>query len=229
VTEYKDELGWYTMVNVKDVWHIDMVGRTSGERTGYATQKPEALLKRIIESCTSEGDLCADFFCGSATMPAVCEKTGRKWIACDEGALAIAASQKRLSEADFTILTADEKIRGRSGRLECAVDITAAGVSDSSIAEIKIINYAPPMRSLPLGKDMKDVVRDVKAKDPLQLIDFWSVDFSFDGAVHRPDQCFCKGKGVIETRCRKIIREEGSISIRAIDIFGNVTEKIVEL
>ncbi|MCI2063079.1 MAG: site-specific DNA-methyltransferase [Eubacteriaceae bacterium] len=229
VKEYKDELGWYTMVNVKDVWRIDMVGRTAGERTGYATQKPEALLTRIIESCTAEGDLCADFFCGSATMPAVCEKTGRKWIACDEGALAIAASQKRLSDADFTILTDDEKLRGKSGRLECAVDITAAGVSDSSIAEIKIIDYAPPMRSLPLGREMKDVVRDVKAKDPLQLIDFWSVDFSYDGAVHRPDKCFCKGKGVIETKCSRIIREQGSISIRAIDIFGNVTEKIVEL
>ena len=65
VKEYKDELGWYTMVNKKDVWQIDMVGRTSSERTGYATQKPEALLRQILDSCTEEGDLCADFFCGS--------------------------------------------------------------------------------------------------------------------------------------------------------------------
>ena len=40
VKEYKDELGWYTMVTMKDVWNVDMVGRTSSERTGYATQKP---------------------------------------------------------------------------------------------------------------------------------------------------------------------------------------------
>lgn len=65
VKEYKDEAGWYTMVNMKDVWNIDMVGRTSAERTGYATQKPEQLLSRMIESCTREGDICADFFCGS--------------------------------------------------------------------------------------------------------------------------------------------------------------------
>ena len=61
VAEYKDELGWYTMVNMKDVWQINMVGRTSAERTGYATQKPEKLIERILESCTREGDLCADF------------------------------------------------------------------------------------------------------------------------------------------------------------------------
>ena len=48
VKEYKDEVGWYTLVNMKDVWQIDMVGRTSSERTGYATQKPEALLERIM-------------------------------------------------------------------------------------------------------------------------------------------------------------------------------------
>ncbi|MDR1573869.1 MAG: hypothetical protein LBS24_06125, partial [Clostridiales Family XIII bacterium] len=42
VKEYRDETGWYTLVNMKDVWQLDMVGRTSAERTGYATQKPEA-------------------------------------------------------------------------------------------------------------------------------------------------------------------------------------------
>ena len=55
------------MVNMKDVWNIDMVGRTSRERTGYATQKPEHLIARMIECCTKEGDLCADFFCGDGT------------------------------------------------------------------------------------------------------------------------------------------------------------------
>ena len=45
VKEYKDEVGWYTMVNMKDVWQIDMVGRTSSERNGYATQKPEMCIR----------------------------------------------------------------------------------------------------------------------------------------------------------------------------------------
>lgn len=97
VEEFEDELGWYTMVNMKDVWEIDMVGRTSGERTGYATQKPEALLTRIIESCSRPGDTVADFFGGSGTLAAVAAKEGRSFISCDIGSQALAAQQARLA------------------------------------------------------------------------------------------------------------------------------------
>ncbi|MBQ1407306.1 MAG: site-specific DNA-methyltransferase [Eubacterium sp.] len=98
VEEFRDDIGWYTLVNMKDVWQIDMVGRTSGERTGYATQKPEKLIERILECSSEEGDLVADFYCGSGTLPAVCARTGRRFIASDKGALAIRTTKKRLSE-----------------------------------------------------------------------------------------------------------------------------------
>ena len=97
VEEFQDERGWYTMVNMKDVWSIDMVGRTSAERTGYATQKPEALLERILTAGSREGDICADFFCGSGTLGAAAGKLKRRWICCDDGPLAEAAAMKRLS------------------------------------------------------------------------------------------------------------------------------------
>ena len=84
VDEYEDEYGWYTLVNMRDVWEIPMVGRTSGERTGYATQKPEELLKRIVLASTDKGDLCGDFFAGSGTLGAVCKSLGRSFILCDE-------------------------------------------------------------------------------------------------------------------------------------------------
>ena len=71
VEEFKDDFGWYTLVNMKDVWPIDMVGRTSQERTGYATQKPEALIERILKAGSKEGDLVADFFAGSSTLAKV--------------------------------------------------------------------------------------------------------------------------------------------------------------
>ncbi len=94
------------MVNMKDVWKIDMVGRTSRERTGYATQKPEALIRRILESCTKEGDLCADFFCGAGTLAATAQKMNRRWIACDMGPLAVATTEKRLAKdgGSFSLL-----------------------------------------------------------------------------------------------------------------------------
>ncbi|MDP1715772.1 MAG: site-specific DNA-methyltransferase [Anaerolineales bacterium] len=66
------------------------------EHTSYATQKPEALLERIINASSNEGDLVADFFCGSGTTGAVAERLGRRWIMSDLGRFAIHTSRKRL-------------------------------------------------------------------------------------------------------------------------------------
>jgi hypothetical protein len=75
---------------------IYKVGNTAVERLGYPTQKPEALLERIISASSNEGDLVADFFCGSGTTAAVAEKLGRKWIATDLGKFGIHTTRKRL-------------------------------------------------------------------------------------------------------------------------------------
>ena len=69
---------------------------SSAERLGYATQKPEALLERIIKASSNEEDLVADFFCGSGTTLAVAEKLGRRWIGVDLGRYAIHTTRKRL-------------------------------------------------------------------------------------------------------------------------------------
>ncbi len=66
------------------------------ERIDYPTQKPEALLECIIIASSNEGDLVADFFCGSGTTAAVAEKLGRKWIVCDLGKFAIHTTRKRM-------------------------------------------------------------------------------------------------------------------------------------
>jgi hypothetical protein len=68
----------------------------ASERVDYPTQKPEALLDRIIKASSNEGDLVADFFCGSGTTAAVAEKLGRKWIVSDLGKFAIHTTRKRL-------------------------------------------------------------------------------------------------------------------------------------
>ena len=66
------------------------------ESVSYPTQKPEALLERIIKASSNEGDLVADFFCGSGTTAAVAEKLGRKWITTDLGRFSIHTARKRL-------------------------------------------------------------------------------------------------------------------------------------
>ncbi len=80
----------------EDWWDLAALPPMSSERLGYPTQKPEALLERIIKASSNEGDLVADFFCGSGTTAAVAEKLNRKWIACDLGRFAIHTTRKRL-------------------------------------------------------------------------------------------------------------------------------------
>ncbi|MCE9661517.1 MAG: site-specific DNA-methyltransferase [Burkholderiales bacterium] len=84
-------------VPVGSVWStLAPVNSQAKEDTGYATQKPSALLERIISASSNEGDLVADFFVGSGTTAAVAEKLGRKWIASDLGKFGIHTTRKRL-------------------------------------------------------------------------------------------------------------------------------------
>jgi adenine-specific DNA-methyltransferase len=84
---------------LQDVWSdISPLNPMAAERVDFATQKPEALLRRIIEASTNPGALVADFFCGSGTAGAVAERLGRPWIMADLGRFAIHTSRKRLIE-----------------------------------------------------------------------------------------------------------------------------------
>ncbi|MDD2765389.1 MAG: site-specific DNA-methyltransferase [Opitutaceae bacterium] len=86
-------------VYVSDFWDdIDVINSMGDEYQSYMTQKPEALLERIIKASSNEGDLVADFFCGSGTTGAVAERLGRRWIMADLGRFAIHTSRKRLIE-----------------------------------------------------------------------------------------------------------------------------------
>jgi len=75
---------------------IDFINSQARERNGYPTQKPEALLERIIKISSNPGDIVLDFFAGSGTTLAVAEKLGRRWIGVDMGKLAIYTIQKRM-------------------------------------------------------------------------------------------------------------------------------------
>ncbi len=83
-----------------NVWNDIPVNLVMSQRLKYPTQKPEALLKRIINSTSKEGDLIADFFCGSGTTCAVAEKLNRRWLGVDLGRYAIHTTRKRLLEIE---------------------------------------------------------------------------------------------------------------------------------
>ena len=84
-------------MSVDDVWSdISHLHQKDPERTGYATQKPIALLERLLLASSEENDLVLDCFCGSGVTPVVAERLGRRWLACDQNTGAITVTRNRL-------------------------------------------------------------------------------------------------------------------------------------
>lgn len=82
------------------LWEVASLSNNPVESVGYATQKPEALLERIIKASSNEGDLVCDFFGGSGTTAAVAERLGRRWITCDIGKPASLVMRKRFIDQE---------------------------------------------------------------------------------------------------------------------------------
>ena len=101
VPRYKQFLEDVEGLPVQDLWlDFKNISAQSAERLDFQTQKPEALLKRIITASSNEGDIVADFFMGSGTTGAVAEKLGRKWIMVDLGKPSCMVARKRLIDQE---------------------------------------------------------------------------------------------------------------------------------
>jgi len=85
-----------------DVWWHTIVSTNGSERTGYATQKPEGVLRRIVQASSAPGDRVLDFFAGSGTTGAVAEALGRRYLLIDESPDAVAIMHARLPSATVT-------------------------------------------------------------------------------------------------------------------------------
>ena len=144
---------------MSDVWDIGIIAPIARERVGYPTQKPEALLTRIIEAASRPGDLVADFFAGSGTTLAVASKLGRRFLGCDVGRAAIHASRKRLHGlgASFDREALEGDAEAASAPLGTRVEQSADG------------------RSVRLQLD------EARAES----VDSWAVDWEHDGRVLR--------------------------------------------
>ena len=107
VEEYEDEIGWYTLVNMKDWWtDINPIFKDSPDKQDYSTQKPEGLLERIIKTSSNEGMVVADFFGGSGVTAKVANDLNRKFIHVDVGVNSIETTRDRLlsAKSSFKIL-----------------------------------------------------------------------------------------------------------------------------
>ena len=85
-----------------DVWDIPSINNMAVERIGYPTQKPEALLERIVQPHALRKGVVADFFCGGGTTPAVAQRIGRRWIGCDISRVAVSITADRVAKVGET-------------------------------------------------------------------------------------------------------------------------------
>jgi DNA modification methylase len=134
---------------VDDVWEIPMVNPLSAERTGYPTQKPEALLERIILAASHPGDLVGDFFAGSGTTLAVAERLGRQWVGADHGAAAIRVARSRLlalgARREFRVCAVEGAPEPTPGVLRAALRLLSPGT-----LAVSLEGCVPPPGSSPL-------------------------------------------------------------------------------
>lgn len=218
VEEFCDDTGWYTMVNMKDVWNIDMVGRTSSERTGYATQKPDRLMERIIASCSDEGDLCADFFAGSGTFGAVCERMNRRWIMCDNGKLAIAEQIHRIGK-----LNGDFAVQRTADAEEAGVYKTTGGTGSGGILNYNVsgelVNLISYSGMIPNGayKAEYDIFME---NDSLCMVKCWSVGYLDEDGVYRADS-ISDDRWAVHS-----LQDVNNIAVIGYDVFGNILRGI---
>jgi DNA modification methylase len=189
----------------EDWWYFPVVARLHSERTGYPTQKPEALLKRIILASSNSGDLIGDFFCGSGTTLAVAHKLGREWIGCDSSPLAISTSYRRFllqsPRPSFEYLDPYGFKENLASTLEINVNLDGISV------ELALIGISEVDDSL----------------FPESVI-FWEVDWDYKGGILNSQDQLVRSwqEEEINLHVRHEYQESGSftIAVRCVDQVG---------
>lgn len=221
VKEYEDEVGWYTLVNLKDVWNINMVGRTSGERVGYATQKPEMLLERIILSSTDESSIVADFFAGSGTLASVCEKNNRRWIISDMGNVSEVVIRKRLCNK----IESNYEVSSTKNDYYSSIELDVGYDKNRSIVNIILKKYSMDLERTGIGVKDKQIVETILLNDSLNLIEYACIGYiEKEGSlIIIKELSRDKKKLNIEEKISVNISNLGNkiIYLKVIDVFGN--------
>jgi DNA modification methylase len=182
----------------EDWWYFPVVARLHNERSGYPTQKPEALLQRIILASSNPGDLVADFFCGSGTTAAVTARYGRRFIASDISFRAVHTTRARLVAQRAPVFTI-RQIKG----------IKSPGFDDDLA------------KSLNLKLENGAVILETQA---LEALDYWEIDPAWDGQLFRSASQAVRPrrKQLISNRLDLPPRDKNQpINVRVVDIHGN--------
>lgn len=221
VVEYEDEIGWYTLVNLKDVWQLNMVGRTSRERVGYRTQKPENLLERIILSSSKEDSIVADFFGGSGTTAIVAQKNGRRWISSDLGDISTVIMRSRLSKLDikpYTILNSNAFVY--NNRLEYNLEVFE--YPKHLTYRFDFLNFEIDLGFLNTNKKNTLAIEKIKKTKSLGLIEYIGIGYKYDEnkITILFEELRSDDKLIINNEIEVNIEKDKEVVLRVVDIFG---------
>jgi DNA modification methylase len=150
----------------EDWWYFPVVARLHKERTGYPTQKPEALVERIIRASSHPGDIVADFFGGSGTTAAVADRLDRRWLTCDHQDMALHKTYRRLLLLDptphFSVWSTQQEAAAHM--LKPVIEIEQSAL------------------------DIEVTLKGLQERDPvspgnLSDLDLWEIDWDYDGSI----------------------------------------------
>lgn len=219
-------------VPLQDVWtDIPMLRGISAQRSGYPTEKPEALLLRILSVSSTPAGLVLDLFCGSGTTLMAAARLGRRFIGCDAGGAAIHTSRKRLLGlgAAFDVLELADGTAGSGSAgpgpaapgsaaagSAAAGRVTAGLVADADGVRVELRGYAPPPEVAADGARWED------------LVDYWAVDFA-GGGVFAPSFYAARGRGGLNllstprepTGIRRVV-------VQLVDVYGHAAWTLLE-
>jgi DNA modification methylase len=193
----------------EDWWYFPVVARLHKERSGYPTQKPEALLERIILASSNPGEVVADFFCGSGTTAVVSARLGRRWLACDHSSLAIHTTYHRLllecNARPFTLWKTKDLPSDLSLKPKFSINRTGAKVT------IKLQGLQP---------------NETSTEPFPENLDLWEVDWDYDGNIFRSRsqavrQWRQENINLSLTHTYKPLRAH-TVCVRAVDSHGRV-------
>jgi site-specific DNA-methyltransferase (adenine-specific) len=138
-----DEEGYYTEVGMRDVWDIPALRGNQPEKLAYPTQKPEALLERIINASSQKGDIVLDPFCGCGTTISVAERLNRQWIGIDVTWLSIDLIDKRLKDTYKDKVIDKYNIKGKPTDLASAKALAIKSKKEFEIWAISLVGAHP--------------------------------------------------------------------------------------
>jgi len=138
---------------VDDVWEIDKLTSSAKERLGYPTQKPEALLERIINASSVEGDVVLDPFCGCGTTIAVSQRLKRNWIGIDVTHLAINLIKLRMNDMFNIKPKNDYMVIGEPEDIDGAMELASQNRYQFQWWSISLIEHARPHQEKKKGSD----------------------------------------------------------------------------